>query len=166
MDKKFIFNSLLLLIPITVFSITLINYTFFYVLTGDLFYHISNQGQLPYPPATNWLFNALNFIDRHDSAIYILLISGIWLPYILIFNHTHSIITAGIYLYLTGIPLTLVGFGLIPQSIIQLFMLISINNPYFLIFFLIFGQFVHEQALMAFLLTCVYLGVRHGFIKF
>lgn len=151
MDRVFLIEGFKVLLPITfVFSMIF----GFGIVAGDYTYHFANYGQMIYPPFTSWLLGFLGGERAFTIFILNLFVSTI-IPYLLIIRITGKQEAGFVYLF-SGIPYILFVAWLIPQAIIQIFMLAAILNPLGLLLFAL-GPWVHHEWLAAFALTTIYI---------
>jgi hypothetical protein len=142
---KFIFPPIVLMLLLT--------YAFFqFPRLGDFDFHSTYKGDSNYPSGVAYLVNLIPLPQSLALFVFALLVSVV-LPYILIFEITKNQTASWIYIFGSNIPSMLVSLYFVPQAVIQLFMLLSIFNAWFLPFFVLFGLFFHNQAWTALILT-------------
>lgn len=137
---NFLKNSFKALLPIT------LCFCLIYVFgnySSDYYFHLAYQGDGTYPPFLSWLLQFSGTQPRSWALFEWNIFFTTLLPYCLISKIKNQ--DAGwVYLY-SGIPLVLFTIWLIPQSIIQVLMLLAILNP--LVGFtalLLFGWSIHQ----------------------
>ena len=142
---KFVFAPIMLMVLLT--------YAFFqFPRLGDFGFHSTYNGGDDYPSGVAYLVNLMPLPQPLALFVFTLLVAVV-LPYILIFEITKNQMASWVYLFGSNIPSMLVSLYFVPQATIQLFMLISVFFPPFLVVFAIFGGFFHNQSLLAFILT-------------
>lgn len=152
-------------VPIPI--ILLISYGFFFEdKAGDFLYHLENTGGDGYPPAFSWLMNAAGELMPREVALllYSILFVAV-LPYILVFNITHSQDASMVYLYGSQIPLVLSYFFYLPQALTHVAILVCISNPVFFLIIAPISPLLHEKAIFALILAALWLSHKLIFDK-
>lgn len=139
MDNEFLKKS----IPYLLFTVLLM--TFLYVahhFDTDYYFHLTYTGHGIYPPLLSQLLNLFDF-NRSLGLFYINLLATVYLPFVLIHKITKNVEASIIYLF-SGIPMALFVTWLVPQSLIQVMILLAIAFPPAIIVLGFFGPYTHE----------------------
>lgn len=152
MNFKFLFPSIILMLLLT--------YAFFqFPHLGDFDFHSTYKGGQEYPSGVAFAVNLMPLPQGLAVFIFGLLVCVV-LPYILIFEITKNEKASWVYLYGSNVATILLSLYFIPQATIQVFMLLSVLFPPFLVVFALIGGFFHNQYLFAVILTWFYIMVK------
>lgn len=165
MDRKFLLDGLLALIPLTLIFVFFFHY---YPMTGDFKFHMDNFGSLDYPNGVAWVLSFITMlgVSRAVALFLFMLLVTTLIPYILIVEivggkRPEWKMTAGwVYLYGSGVPFVLMFGGVAAQAAIMCLMLLSVLEPMALFLFVFVGPFIYREWLLALFAAIGYVGFQ------
>ena len=147
MDKDFVIKHFLYMLPAIIIVLVFLLSAVWY--PADWTFHIGGRtlgGYPPLAPALTNLFYVYGMFVVFCVALFVVI------PYVLLHLISKKDIVGLAYLYLSGLPYTLLWGGFAAQGIIHILILLCALNPLGWLLMLVVGPFTHRLWFFALLL--------------